>query len=112
MARAFVHAAQQAFEPLAEGVIAFRAAHAADFLQLGRGEAAGRARQIRRGVHGTRCRADKRLRQPEARHLGHALGLRAGLAQVHRGHLTVDDLGEEDGGLCITNVAFHGFADR
>lgn len=105
MAGAFVHGLQEAVQAFTEGVVAFRAAHAADFLELGGGESAGRAGCL--GAQGGRALAEKRLREAKAHFIGDALRLGAGVAKIHRRHLPIDDLGQKHGGFTFADVTFH-----
>ena len=57
------------------------------------------------GLHLRGC--EEGLSKPESHGIGDPFLFRAGLTQVHCGHLPVDDLGKEDRGLFAANVALH-----
>ena len=111
MAGTFVHALQERIQPVAEGVVTLWAAHAPDLLQLLRRKAAGRARWIAIGRMAVAAGANEGLGEAEAHVVGHAFALGALFAQIHRRHLTIDDLGQKYGGFRLANITLHGLGN-
>ena len=91
----------------AEVVVAGRAAEAAGLLEILRGEPAGLAAGVARGLRVERG-LQQQVGQREAAGVGHALGLRTGLAQIDFVDFAIYDLGEVDGRGLRAEVALEG----
>src|ERR1035437_1200156 len=104
--RALVHRVQHGLDDRAEDVITRRAAKAAVLLEVVLGEPALLAAHPGRRRLGVERGLEQQVGEREAARVGHALGLRAFLAQVHLVHLVVHDLREVHGGGLGAKVAF------